>query len=139
MAAKTYRVLLIDPKQRTVEEKKVVEPILPHLHALVNADTLDFFRLADHGNTLDQGVVDDGGLARGEAIHAFKFDNKADPIAGRCLIIGATKFGGDTFDAKISVAFAVEHIEWLGLIKPKVLWVHDARGSVAKVTYEVIS
>lgn len=136
MTDKTYRALLIDPEKRTIEET-VFDPV-QGCYAQVGAEGLDFFRIADHGKTFDQGVVDDTGLARGKPIFAFKFRKDDGPIGGRCLIIGAD-MRGKTADATMTLAFVRDEVEWLGLILPRVVWEHTERGASAKVTYEAVA
>jgi len=130
------RAVLINPEMRTITEAQT-RGRLDDIHALVqDKDGLDSFRLAEYETSWDYGWADDMGLANGAPIHAFKFDIRPDPIAGRCLIIGLDEQSRDECDALVSVDFLRKHITWLGLIKPEVTWVEEANGARAVVTYE---
>lgn len=133
---RTYRAILIDPEKRSIEEVQT-DLAIPTMQKLIGADTLDDFGLADHGDSKDMGWVDDGGLQRGEPIHAFLLDISEYPIAGRCLVIGADQ-RGEECDAKIGIDFLKEHIEWLGRIVPKVKWINTDHGQSASVSYEKV-
>ena len=91
-----------------------------------------FFRVANHGDTFDQGVVDGHGLQKGE-VYAFTITTET-PHAGPCLIMGAT-WDGEMCDARLSLAFAHKHVKWLGRIKPDVEWIATATGLRAVDTY----
>jgi hypothetical protein len=129
---KKFRMILIDPEKHTVENIQCAEG---ELEKFVEAPLLEMFRIAEHVGQYDYGTVDDQGLARGEPIFAFKFKRSADPIAGKCVIYGAEKYGGATCDAMMPLAFVQSEIEWLGLIIPHVEWVQTKRGGTAKVTW----
>jgi hypothetical protein len=126
------RGVLIDPETKSIVE---VAYTGGDLHEYVKADCLDFFPVTDHRSTFDQGVVDDFGLTRGP-VYAFKFDWRDDPIGGKCLLLGARKGSGETCSVKTPLLFLEEHIEWLGLIAPKVEWEDTETGSRAVVTWE---
>ena len=134
MTEKIFRVVVIDPSAQTVEEAQW-DGSLNDLHTLVGAPVLDNFRLADHEGSWDYGWCDDGGLSRGQPIHAFLFSIRKDPIAGRCLIIGVNKDTRDNCDAKFPLRVLRESIRWLGLIRPEVTWDKTETGSRAIVTY----
>jgi hypothetical protein len=80
------------------------------------------------------GWVDDDGLMGGKPVHAFLLPISKDPIAGRCVMLGADRHGM-TCSARIPVVILQRDIEWLGLILPEVTWEHTASGSRAIVTY----
>ena len=131
---KRYRSIIIDPEKRIVEVVPTTAS-LEEIHTLVNAKTLDHFRIAEFDKTFDYGWVDDGGLSRGEPIYAFLFSIRKDPIAGRCLLLGVDKDERGTVDAGFNIDILKESIEWLGLIKPEVTWDHQENSDVAIVTY----
>jgi hypothetical protein len=91
--------------------------------------------LADFPNTWDYGLVDDGGLRRGEPIAAFEFIGGQNPIAGKCLIFGVQKDGGDTCDAAFNLSTLISVVRWLGVIVPKVDWVREGNVDRAVVTW----
>jgi hypothetical protein len=134
MSKKLYRAILIDPELRSI---KAIETsaTLEAIHELVGKPGLDSFALADHERSSDHGWVDDMGLANGEPVYAFLPDNRRDPIAGRCLILGVDKETRDTTDALIPVEFLRDHIQWLDQIVPEVFWDETEHGSRAIVTY----
>jgi hypothetical protein len=127
-------VILIDPELRLVTELQD-EATLDNIHKLIGAETLSHFGLAtfDDGHK-DFGWVDDGGLSRGLPIHAFLLPRAKDPIAGKCVIVGANE-RGETADCAIPVAILRQDVTWLGQIMPEVTWDHTAQGSRAIVTY----
>jgi len=132
---KQFRAIVIDPEKQIVD---VVVTTGTHedTRALVGASSLDNFRIADHPESFDYGWVDDTGLTRGQPIYAFKFNIRPDnPIAGRCLFIGADKETGATTDTKFPLDVLRDSIEWLGLIVPEVFWEETEQGSRAIVTY----
>jgi len=132
---KRFRAVLIDPEMQSVKD---VETNGSHEDtcALVCACGLDNFRIADHPKSFDYGWVDDTGLTGGKPVYAFKFNVRPDnPIAGRCLFIGADKETGATTDAKFPLDILRESIVWLGLIVPEVFWEETEHGSRAIVTY----
>jgi hypothetical protein len=130
----TFRAVLIDPAIRLITE---VQFSGGRPQELVGDVCLDFFPIAKHTDGgFDQGCADDGGLLGGP-VYAFRFDNCENPIAGRCLVIGADRYG-ETCDARMSLAFIEDHVEWLGLIKPHVTWESTPLGARAVVTYEVV-
>lgn len=131
---KTYRAILIDPAKCRIETI-VSAGTHEAIRELIGAEALDHFRIADHGSSWDYGWVDDDGLLRGQPVHAFKFAIQPDPIAGRCVLIGVDKEGGDSTDAKFQIDFLRANIEWLGLILPEVTWDKTEQGSRAIVTY----
>lgn len=127
-------MILIDPEARSVTELESVAT-LAQLHELVGADTLDHFRLAAfEGGQIDTGWVDDGGLSRGKPIHAFLLPTGKDPIGGRCVIIGADRYG-ETCSSKFPIDLLRQDVTWLGVIRPEVVWDHTAHGSRPIVTY----
>lgn len=133
---KTFRAVLIDPERCTIEVHKVSGTMAAaDTHRLLDCDSLDHFRIADHDSTWDYAWVDDTGLSRGQPIDAFLFSTRVDPIAGRCLLIGVDKNTGETTDAKFPVETLRAVIEWLGKIVPEVTWDHTDTGSRAIVTY----
>jgi hypothetical protein len=130
----TYRVILIDPESRTVTEQEI-DVTLTEMHRLIGAETLDSFGLARfEGGYLDMGWVDDGGLNRGEPIHAFLLPTAKDPIAGKCLIVGANE-RGETSAARMPIEILRQDVTWLGLILPEVIWDSTERVDRAIVTY----
>lgn len=128
-----HRFILIDPEARTIEPVTGTER---DMSRIVGTSTTDSFALAAHTVPLqrDYGLVDDEGLTRGAPIHAFKLTIRDDPIAGRCLVYGAGE-RGETCDAATPVEFLADHIEWLGLIVPRVEWRETKYGMRAKVTW----
>ena len=137
MSGKVYRAILIDPEKRSIE---TIASACTHeaVRELINAAALDHFRIADHGSSWDYGWIDDGGLSRGMPVHAFKFDIRRDPLAGRCVLVGVDKEGGDTVDAKFQIDILRANIEWLGVILPEVTWDETERGNRAIVTYSKV-
>jgi hypothetical protein len=134
MSKKTYRVILIDPEARNIRELQS-DCSLDSIHKLVDAETLDNFGLAAfEGGHKDSGWVDDGGLMRGEPIHAFLLPTAKDPVGGKCLIIGAN-YLGETENCRMPIEILRQDVTWLGLIKPEVIW--DRVGNVDRsiVTY----
>jgi hypothetical protein len=131
---KTYRVILIDPAAHSISELES-SASLAALHELVGAETLDSFGLAAFENGhRDMGWVDDGGLSRGEPIHAFLLPTSKDPIAGKCLIIGANRHG-ETSSCRIPIEILRQDVSWLGRILPEVTWDRTELGDRAIVTY----
>lgn len=138
MNPRLYRIIVIDPAARTIEE---VQTTGSHeeICALVGALALDHFRIADHDLSWDYGWCDDMGLARGRPIHAFLFAKRTDPIAGRCVLIGASKEGGGNCDALFPMNVLHQEITWLGLIRPMVTTVETEMGSRTVVSFERIT
>ncbi len=132
----TFRALLIDPVEHSITTVDI-DGSAKGIEALIGCELLDQFRLSDHDATWCYGFVDDAGLSRGEPVHAFLFDIRSDPIAGRCVIAGLDKISGDICDcdAEMTATFLRDHIEWLGLIKPEVTWDRTPTGDRAIVTY----
>lgn len=131
---KTYRAILIDPARQHVSEIES-DCSLDSIHALIATEELTHFGLAifqDGGR--DQGWVDDFGLTRNKPIHAFLLPTSKDPIAGKCVIVGANE-RGETADAQFPIALLRQDVTWLGLILPEVTWDHTETGSRAIVTY----
>lgn len=137
MAEKLLRALLIDPERRAIEVFVIRDDtaLLGELHRRIGADTLDSFVIADHETSFDQGWVDDDGLKRGEPIHAFLFEGNRHPFAGRCVLTGVEKDGGEACDARFPLEPLRGLVTWLGVIKPEVVW--DKVGNVERaiVTY----
>jgi hypothetical protein len=132
---RTFRAVLIDPTTRLITDVQFSGG-RPQEH--LGDICLDFFPIARHPDGgIDQGCADDGGLLGGP-VYAFRFDNSENPIAGRCLVLGADRHG-ETCDSRLSLAFLQNHVEWLGLIRPRVKWEATPAGSRAVVTYEVVS
>lgn len=133
--SKLYRTILIDPVVRSITELESAATVAA-LHELIGAPTLDNFRLAlfDQDGHVDMGWVDDGGLSRGEPVHAFLFPRAKDPIAGKCVIIGANRMG-ETTSCRIPVEILRQDVTWLGLILPEVTWDETDMASRAIVTY----
>jgi hypothetical protein len=131
---KNHRVILIDPEARRITELEINITVAA-LHELIGAETLDSFRLAafDNGNT-DIGWIDDGGLSRGLPVHAFLLPTAKDPIAGKCLIIGADR-RGETAGCRMPIEILRQDVTWLGLILPEVTWDETDIVSRAIVTY----
>jgi hypothetical protein len=134
MTEKLYRAIVIDPV-REVVDIVITDGSLKHIGEVIGAESFDSFRIADHAGSYDYAWVDDEGLARGEPIHAFLFSVRQDPIAGRCMLIGATKEGGITCDALFPLTSLRAVVTWLGRIKPEVTWVATETGGRAIVTY----
>jgi hypothetical protein len=113
----THRMILIDPKAWTIED---VACSTRHadMAALVGTEDVDTFTIADFGETTDHGMVDDFGLAREKPVYAFRFRLREDPIAGKCLIFGASKRDGVTCDAASPLDVLRREIIWLGRIVP---------------------
>jgi hypothetical protein len=126
--AKTYRAILIDPEMHSIRELEIAGTV-PELHELIGAETLGTFRLAafDEDGHVDIGWIDDVGLTRGEPVYAFLFPRAKDPIAGRCLIIGADRFG-ETAPCRIPVELLRQDVSWLDRIKPEVVWDEPKEG-----------
>jgi hypothetical protein len=133
--SKPHRAILIDPEARRITELET-EITVAALHELIGAETLDNFRLAlfDEDGHVDMGWVDDGGLSRGLPIHAFLFPRAKDPVAGKCVIIGASRMG-DTTSCRIPIEILRQDVTWLGLILPEVTWDETDIASQAIVTY----
>jgi hypothetical protein len=134
---KTHRVILIDPEARSIRELES-DGSLDSLHRLVGAASIDSFGIAAYDNGgQDMGWVDDEGLTRGKPVHAFLLPIAKDPIAGRCLIIGANRHG-ETSSARFPLALLRQDVSWLGPIRPEVTWDHTEHGSRAIVIYSRI-
>jgi hypothetical protein len=133
--SKLHRAILIDPEARRITELEI-EVTVAALHELIGAETLDNFRLAffDEDRHVDMGWVDDGGLSRGLPIHAFLFPRAKDPVAGKCVIIGANRMG-ETTSCRIPVEILRQDVTWLGQILPEVTWDETDIASQAIVTY----
>ena len=132
--SKTYRVILIDPELRNIRELES-DCSLDNIHKLIGAEVLESFGLAIHADGgRDMGWVDDGGLSAGLPVHAFLLPTSKDPIAGRCLIIGANE-RGETSNSQFPIELLRQDVTWLGKILPEVTWDHTAQGSRAIVTY----
>jgi hypothetical protein len=133
--SKTFRVILIDPDEQHVSETEW-DGSLDTLHAMVGAEALGHFRLAffDEDRHLDCGWVDDVGLSRGLPIRAFLLPTAKDPVAGKCVVVGADAYG-ETSDCRVPIAILRQDVTWLGLIRPEVVWDHTDTGSRAIVTY----
>ena len=133
--SKLHRAILIDPEARRITELEI-EVTVPALHELTGAETLDNFRLAlfDEDGHVDMGWVDDGGLSRGLPVHAFLFPRTKDPVAGKCVIIGANRMG-ETASCRIHVEILRQDVTWLGVILPEVTWDETDIASKAIVTY----
>jgi hypothetical protein len=132
--SKTFRVILIEPEACRISELQS-SASLAAIHELVGAATLDSFGMAIYGDGgRDMGWVDDDGLIGGVPVHAFLLPNVKDPIAGRCLILGANQ-RGETCSARLPLALLRQDVSWLGKIKPEVTWDHTELGSRAIVTY----
>ena len=131
---KTYRVILIDPEDRSIRELES-DCSLDNIHELVSAPGIDSFGIAlyDDGGR-DMGWVDDVGLSGGKPVHAFLLPTAKDPIAGKCLIIGANR-RGETCASRFPIALLRQDVTWLGKILPEVTWDHTENGSRAIVTY----
>jgi hypothetical protein len=131
--AETFRAVLIDPATRLIAEVRFAG----RPQQFVGDVGLDFFAIAQHADGgFEQGCADDVGLLGGP-VYAFRFDNGENPIAGRCLIIGATR-SGETCDSRMSLSFIEEHVAWLGKIQPHVEWQATPFGSRAVVTYRSV-
>jgi hypothetical protein len=135
MTKKPYRAILIDPEARRITVLEINLTVAA-LHELIGAETLGNFRLArfDQDGHIDMGWVDDGGLSRGLPIHGFLFPTAKDPVAGKCVIIGANRMG-ETASCRIPIAILHQDVTWLGLIRPEMTWDHTEHGSRAIVTY----
>jgi hypothetical protein len=134
MDMKTYRTVLIDPVQQSIS---VVDSdcSLKSIHKLVGAETLTHRKIAEfEPGGIDILWADDLGLMAAKPIHAFLLSNSKDPVAGKCLLIGADE-RGETSDAQMPVRFLREHVTWLGLIQPEVTWDYNETGQRAIVTY----
>ena len=131
---KTYRAILIDPVDRHISEIES-DCSLDSIHKLIGAPGIDSFGLAIHADGgRDFGWVDDVGLSGGKPVHAFLLPTGKDPVAGRCLIIGANE-RGETASARLPLILLRQDVTWLGLILPEVTWDHTDTGSRAIVTY----
>lgn len=131
---KSYRAILIDPRNHRIE---VVESDGSHqsLCELIGTRGLDHFRIAEDETRWDYGWVDDTGLHQ-KQVHAFKFENRRNPVAGRCVLIGVNKETGDTTDALFPISILRESVEWLGMIRPEVTWDEPTPGHQrAIITY----
>jgi hypothetical protein len=134
--SKTYRAIMIDPDARSVTEINW-DGSHDTMHELIGADTLDHFTMAmwEEDRHTDHGWVDDDGLKAGKPIQAFLLPLSKDPIAGKCLIVGADE-RGETADARLPLRLLLQDATWLGTILPEVHWEHTAQGSRAIVLYE---
>jgi len=131
---KTYRVILIDPAEHHISELES-DCSLDSIHKLVDAEGLDSFGIAKYDSGgFDMGWVDNEGLLRGKPVPAFLLPTGKDPVAGRCLIIGANQLG-ETCSARMPLAILQRDVNWLGLILPEVTFDYTPRGSRAIVTY----
>lgn len=132
--SETLSVIVIDPVARSVSEQ-AWNGVLDTLHELIGAETLDHFRLAlfDDGH-IDAGWIDDGGLSRGDPVCAFLLPTGKDPIAGKCVIVGANRYG-ETESCRIPIEMLRQDVTWLGVILPEVVWDHTETGSRTIVTY----
>jgi hypothetical protein len=133
--AENYLAIMIDPRAQHISELEW-NGSLDELHALIdNAETLGHFKLAafEDGH-IDAGWIDDTGLSRGKPICAFLLPTGKDPIAGKCVIVGANHFG-ETASCRIPIAVLRQDVSWLGPILPEVTWDHIDTGSRAIVTY----
>ena len=135
MSKKLYRVVLIDPEARLIRELES-ECSLDNIHELVGSDSIDSFGIAiyDNDGGRDMGWVDDDGLKDAKPVHAFMLPTGKDPIAGRCLIIGAN-VRGETASARFPLPLLRQDVTWLGLILPEVVWDETPKGRRAIVTY----
>lgn len=131
---KRYRSIVIDPKRQIVEVVPTMAT-LEEIRTLVEAETLDKFKIAEHDTSFDVGWIDDGGLSRGKPVYAFLFSNRKHPYAGRCVLIGIDRKDGNKVDAKFPLDVLRASIVWLGLIKPEVTWDHVGNQHRAIVTY----
>jgi hypothetical protein len=130
-----FRALVIDPSQCSIIAVQT-DGGLESLRALVAAPAgLDYFRIADHESSWDYGWCDELALARGKPVPAFLLSSHKDPIGGRCVLIGATKEGGDTCDAKFPIDVLLHTVTWLGVILPEVTWDKHEGVERAIVTY----
>lgn len=132
---KSYSAILIDPAKQTVERITVADPLVTNIRGLIGCSSMDSFRIADHPESFDQGWVNDTGLSAGAPVHAFRFDNRRDPLAGNCVIIGCDR-AGEATDALMTTAFVSQHVEWLGLILPKVRVITDGNVRSYHVEWE---
>lgn len=119
--SKLFRAILIDPERQTVTNIETSGAPSEMRH-LISCRGMDNWRLCDHKTGWDYAWVDEDGLKAGKPIHAFKFSNSPNPVAGRCIIIGVDKETGADADIKMSRDFARRNIDWLGLILPEVAW-----------------
>lgn len=132
---KSFRVLIIDPAECSITAMHS-ECSSENLRALVAAPAgLDVFKIADHVSSWDYGWCDDLALARGKPVPAFLLSLRKDPIGGRCVLIGATKEGGKTCDAKFPIDVLSRAVTWLGMILPEVTWDKHDGVERAIVTY----
>jgi hypothetical protein len=129
-----YRIILIDPEARMISELES-SATLTVLHEEIGAETLSHFGLASFENGhIDVGWVDDAGLTREMPVHAFLLPTAKDPIAGKCVIIGADRYG-ETCSCQMPLAILRQDVTWLGKIMPEMTWDHTEHGSRAIVTY----
>ena len=138
MNPRLYRVILIDPAARTIEEAQNT-CALDEIRRLVGVSGLDHFTLADHGDSWDYGWCDEYGLSREQPVHAFLFAHATDPIAGRCVLVGVRKAGGMTCDVRFPLNLLHQEISWLGPIVPKVTWVESDEELRSVVTFQRLS
>lgn len=138
MSPKLYRTIVIDPAARSIEEVQSAGTS-SDIRLLVRASALDHFRLADHGDSWDYGWCDMVGLAREQAVYAFLFSLRADPVAGRCVLQGVNKDGGATCDTKFPLGVLRQEVTWLGLIQPKVTWIETEDGFSSVVSFQRVS
>jgi hypothetical protein len=125
------KAYLIDPEARVVRSIELPEKnMLDEMRRIVGG-AMDHGLISDEHDTI---WVDEFGLKRGEPVHAFKLTCNRDPYAGRAIIIGADD-NGLTRPPFIPIEFLMHDVEWLGVIVPEVVWLKDARGARAVVTY----
>lgn len=133
-----YRMILIDPETETITEHQLSDAYQGMVALIGEPDTIDTFRIADHGGTFDYGYVDDKGLSRGEPIHAFQFIGRDDPVAGKCLIYGCEKHTGETCDAQFPLSTLTGLVRWLGKIVPEVTWTKNGLVDQATVSWRKV-
>lgn len=133
----TFRMILIDPETETITEHQVSSAI-KIMGEMIGTMDIDTARIAQHDQSYDYIMVDDTGLKRGEPIHAFQFLGRPDPIAGKCLIYGATKHTGETCDARFDLGTLSRVVRFLGLIVPKVEWSKDGNVDSAAVSWSKV-
>ena len=133
MTKKTYRAILIDPEARSIRELET-DLSLASMHELIGAETLDSFGLAQFDTGIDFGWVNDNGLTGGVPVYAFLLPTAKDPVAGKCLIIGANTLG-ETRSCRMPIDLLRQDVTWLGLIRPEVVWDESEHGTRAIVTY----
>ena len=107
--SKSFKGILINPRERTITEVVVEEPTLQSLYKLTGCDCVTIAHL-DDGHT---AWVDDEGLFKPNGI--FKIQSYHSPLAGNAVILSNTS-QGEHSDCKLTVAEVIKTTQFLGEI-----------------------